>query len=175
MIKKLAVLSTLAALASASHAVDGTVNITGMVSNVSCTVTTTANTIALPTVPVSALKTLGQTAGSTTWTVSVTGCTGTPTPTSVTTFFERGATTSASGRFLNTAMGPGAAQNVEVEVLTSALAIVNTNGNPGGQNVASSPLTAGAGAQTFVFRYYATAQAVAGTYTSNFSYTLIYA
>lgn len=168
MMKKIFALSILAALANGAYAVDGTVNISGSVSNITCTVTPSSAAVTMPTVSKSALASAGQTAGTTAWSVSVSGCSGAST---MTTYFELGSTTNANGRLNNNG---GTATNVDVQILTSTFGVINLAAAAGAQGVSSTAVVSNAATQQFYLRYYATAAATSGTFVSNFSYTIIY-
>lgn len=171
MWKNLAPLTLLAAAGSA-FAVDGTVNVTGTVSTATCTVTVSPSTVALPTVQRSALGSNGAVAGTTPFQIITSGCSGTGV-TNITTFFEYSSTINASGRLNNTiSSGAGGATNVDVQVLNSSLGVVNLAGALGSQNVPS--IAFGNSTQNFYARYYATGAATAGTFSSSFTFTLVY-
>ena len=171
MWKKLVPLTLLAAVGSA-FAVDGTVNVTGTVSTATCNVSVSPATVALPTVQKSALGSNGAVAGITSFQIITSGCSGSG-ATSITTFFEYGSTINANGRLSNTiSAGSGGTTNVDVQVLNSSLGVVNLAAGQGSQNVPS--VSFGDTSQTFYARYYATGAATAGTFSSNFTFTLIY-
>lgn len=162
----------LAAVCGSAFAVDGTVNVTGTVTTATCTVSVSPSSVALPTVARSALSSVGAVAGITPFQIITTGCTGTGI-TSMYPYFELGSTTNANGRLSNTvSAGSGGATNVDVQILNSALGVVNLAAAAGSQNVPA--VSFGNGAQTFYARYYATGAATAGSYSSSFTFTLIY-
>lgn len=164
MFKKLATVALLAAAGSA-FAVDGTVTVTGVVSSATCTISA-PNTVVLPTVSRSSLGAAGQVAGITPWAVSVSSCSAA----SMNTFFEYGSTINPSGRLINA----GTALFVEGQVLNSSLGVVNLAGAAGSQNTTAVTVTGNAASQQFYIRYYATGVATAGTFSTSFTYTLIY-
>lgn len=171
MLKNLATLTLMAAAGSA-FAVDGTVNVTGTVTTATCTVTVTPSTVALPTVQRSALGSNGAVAGITPFNITTSACTGTGI-TNITTYFEYGSNINSNGRLSNTiSSGSGGTTNVEVQVLNSSLGVVNLAGALGSQNVTS--VAFGNNTQTFYARYYATGAATAGSFSSNFTFTLVY-
>jgi len=154
-------------------AADGTVNVTGSVSATTCTVngngTGVANfSIAMPNVAKSALNVAGATAGTTPFTIAVTGCSGTST--TITPYFESGSTINSSGRLINS----GTAANVEVQITTGTGTVVALNAGSGSQNVTATNLSGGAGTSSFIARYYATGVATAGTVSSSFTYSIVY-
>lgn len=111
MKKPLTLASTLVLLVMASHAYasDGTINFTGAISNVTCTITATGGTnignVTLPTVSQSALKSVGDTAGTTQFSIKLSSCSGTPAPTQAAAWFETGTDVNAAGRLLTTING----------------------------------------------------------------------
>lgn len=165
MRKQLATLALLAAAGSA-FAVDGTVTVTGTVSSATCTVTPSSTTVTLPTVSRTSLAAAGQVAGITPWSVSVSSCSAS----TMNTYFEYGSTINASGRLINA----GTAANVEGQILNSSLGVVNLAGGPGSQNTTAVTVTSNAATQQFYVRYFATGAATAGTFSSSFTFTLIY-
>lgn len=153
---------------------DNTINFQGKVSDQTCSVTVNGNTAApvvlMPTVSTSNLKESGATAGQTTFTMGLTGCTvNSSASTTVSTVFVGNNVTSA-GNLGNT----GTAKNVAVQILdTSGSAINLTNGY-----TAKGDLTLPSGASEssadYTAQYYATGVATAGTVAASLQYAVTY-
>lgn len=173
MLKKIAALSLLALAAGGAYAVDGTVTVTGTVSAATCSVSATATSVTLPTVSTTALASNGAVAGLTSWIVQTSGCNANSSgATATNTYIEPGSTINTSGRITKTS---GTATNVEVQMLTSGMVVMDLSKNYGSQYAGQlSSTVAFNGSQTFYLRYYATGVAGAGTFTSSFTYTLVY-
>lgn len=168
MAKKFATLAVLAVLSCSSYAVDGTVTVSGTVTNTTCTVTPSSTTVTLPTVSKTSLGSIGATAGTTAWSVAVSACSGAST---MTTYFEPASTTNGNGRLLNS----GTATGVDVQMLTSAFGVINLAAGAGSQGVSSTAVVSNAATQSFYIRYYATSASVtAGTFVGGFTFTMIY-
>ena len=129
------------------------------ISSTSCTVSpsSTAITVSLPTVSASALRTAGQTAGTTPFTLSLTGCnnsTGTTYGASAYwTFTQQGGTNYIIS---NSAASP--ASNVGIE-------LIDSNYNPiqnGGNSSVASTISSGSYSATYYARYISTGVATAG-------------
>jgi major type 1 subunit fimbrin (pilin) len=107
--------ATLIALPLSAHAVDGTINITGQISQSTCAVSADSQnlTVTLPPVSTSALGP-SQIAGNTAFQIQLTGCT--PAAGTVHAFFEAGASVLPDGHLANEG---SAAQGVEI-LLTNA-------------------------------------------------------
>ncbi|HEV6965651.1 type 1 fimbrial protein [Roseateles sp.] len=170
MLKKTAALSLLALAAGGAYAVDGTVTVTGTVTGVTCLISAPA--VTLPTVSTTALASNGAVAGLTSWTVTTSGCTGTG-ATATNAYIEPGSTINTSGRITKTS---GTATNVEVQMLTSGMVVMDLSKTYGSQYAGQTTNTVALNSgQTFYLRYYATPSgAGAGTFTSSFTYTLVY-
>ncbi|MDG0854514.1 fimbrial protein [Roseateles puraquae] len=166
MFKKISALAVLAISASGAYAVDGTVTVSGNVSSATCTVTASATTVTLPTVSKTSLATAGSTAGTTPWSVSVSSCSAA----TMNTFFEAGTTVNSNGRLINS----GTAGNVDGQIVTSTFGVVNIGAANGSQGTTAVSVSSNAATQQFYVRYYATGAATAGTFTSSFTYTLVY-
>lgn len=111
MNKYLSLASTVAMVAITSNAFasDGTVNFTGTVSSVTCTIVAAGGnnvgTVTLPTVTQSALKVAGDTAGTTQFNIQLSNCAGNPTPTKAAAWFETGSEVNSAGRVVATVGG----------------------------------------------------------------------
>lgn len=142
-----------------------------------CTVTAGSNfTVTLPTVAASALATSGQVAGTTPFSIALSGC---PNGVSVATNVFSGGTVDAStGNLKNS----GGAANVEVQLLNgagssnaanySAINLSQTTAsaqNSGLYNIVNNAVTF-----NYYVQYYATGAATAGTVQSSVQYTITY-
>ncbi|WP_374556475.1 fimbrial protein [Aquitalea pelogenes] len=121
----LASTAAMAVIAAEAYAFDGTINFAGTVSNITCTIAAAGGnnigTVTLPTVTQSALKAVGDTAGTTQFTIQLSGCSGSPSPTKAAAWFETGSEVNDAGRLVATVEG----------TTTSALSIALYNmGSP---------------------------------------------
>lgn len=165
---------TVSAMALPANAADGTITINGRLTQATCTVKINNGNpdavITLPSLSTVALKTAGQTAGRTAFSMNLTGCT--PTTGSVRAYFEHGPTVdAATGRLNNTA--PSGAQNVQVELRDNgenALYIGNTSQRTNPATV----LTNGAADLTYSAYYYATGASTAGNLATSVTYSIDY-
>lgn len=157
---------------AAAHAADGTITITGQITDRTCTVDSKSKdlAVALPTVSAASL-TPGQTAGRTPFTINLTGCS----EGKVATYFEPGSTTDYDSGRLNNATGT--ATNVQVQLLGDNNAVIpvlaktaGTQENSQEVNVAAN----GSAALNYYAEYYAKAQAKAGSVATSVKYTIVY-
>lgn len=167
----------------AARATDGTITITGAINAVTCKVGTGSPNniaVALPTVSNTAFTGAGSVAGSTGFSIVVSGCA--TTQTSATTYFENGATDSTDGNLKNA----GSAANVEVQLLNgaggslTAGSVILLNAPAATQNssvytLVTSGTTKGVTLNYFA-QYYATAATAptAGTVSTTVQYSMIY-
>ncbi|HEY5805266.1 MAG TPA: fimbrial protein [Lysobacter sp.] len=161
---------SIAALSSPASAADGTVTITGTVSTVTCSINAGTPNIAvtLPTVPTTSLKVSGDTAGSQTFNIALTGC---GALTKATGYFEPGANTDfTTGNLKNN----GTASNVQVRVLNADLTPITMGASLATQGSKQITLASGAGNLGYVAQYIATGLGGAGTVTTNVQYTVVY-
>ncbi|UBM07920.1 fimbrial protein [Cupriavidus metallidurans] len=152
---------------------DGTINITGAVTDTSCTINgqTAPATIAvaLPSVSKSTLAAANATAGKTPFQIKLTGCSGS-TLNNVHTFFELGSNVNAAGRLTS-----GVA-NVDVELLngddSSPIVIGAADAS---QNSHITPISGGAATQGYFAQYKApTGSAGTGPVATSVTFTLAY-
>lgn len=173
-------------LVANANAVDGSVTFNGKVVNQTCTVTTDKQnqTVELPTVQSSSLKTAGTTAGETPFTISLTGCNTKTTSktTKVKAFFLPNATyvDETTHNLINKATDT-VANNVQIQLLNKDLTVIKVGENVTDQNVKGTDINdAGKadGAVTaelkYFARYYATAQAGVGNVNSKVEYNIVY-
>lgn len=161
-----------AAQVNAAEASDGTINFTGQIESQTCTVSlnggTSTGSVELPTVSSSLLKTTGQTAGNTRFTIDLSDCsaqTG-----DVFAYFEQGANVNAEGRLTNT----GTAKNVDLQLLDSASNALNAGSTDQTASPKTAALNAGAATLTYAAQYYATDAATSGTVASSVTYSINY-
>ncbi|OUY08666.1 fimbrial protein [Acinetobacter populi] len=174
----IAVISSLLFIGMA-HANTGTITFNGALTSATCDVDiagAASPTVTLPTLSINQLTAAAATAGTTGFTMSLSGCTGVDGK-SVAAFFELGATVDAStGRLINTA-STDAATNVQLQILdtdrTTPVAVGNTTqlSNNKFTNFANG---ASSLELPYAVRYYATGATTAGNVNSSVVYSLIY-
>ncbi|RAP58582.1 hypothetical protein BTJ49_03965 [Oleiagrimonas sp. MCCC 1A03011] len=156
---------------------DGSITINGKVIAQTCQVdgnaTGTADNkvVNLPDVLTTALASSGDTAGDTSFSISVTGCDSSLS--SVQTYFSGGNINTGDGYLDNIAASP--ASNVQVQLLNASGTPMDLSGADataqGSQQVA---LSGGAATLSYKARYYATGASSAGAVKSTVDFTLIY-
>jgi major type 1 subunit fimbrin (pilin) len=161
-----------------ANAADGTITITGTVTDTTCSINgTTSGTQVNPSVtlmPATAgsLAALGQTANTSKPTdleFKLSGCTS---GTKAIANFENGATVDQTSGNLNNS---GTAQNVQVQLLNASMAPINITTNSGNQLATEgAAITGGAADLKYYARYYATGKATAGTVNTQVQYTMQY-
>ncbi|MGE6433819.1 fimbrial protein [Shewanella baltica] len=163
----------LSGLFVANAQANNTITFQGEVSDQTCEVAINGNTgnqtVLLPTVSATALATPGATAGETSFTISVEGCSPNASALAIDTVFV-GSNVTSSGNLGNT----GSAEGVSIQLLDAvAGSPVNlTNGaSVTGLNVASNEISA---SHDFAVQYYAEATAVAGSVISSVQYAISY-
>lgn len=161
-----------AAQVNAAEASDGTISFTGNIESQTCAVSvnggTSSATVPLPTVASGLLKTSGQTAGDTRFTLALSNCetkTG-----NVYAYFEQTANVNADGRLTNT----GSATNVDLQLLDKNGKEINAGSADQTTSPATEALDAGVATLTYIARYYATAAATSGTVASSVTYSISY-
>lgn len=179
MIKSPLILAAVVSLISISaQASDGTINFTGKIQDVTCTVTANGGaaiaTVTLPTISKTALSGINSTAGDTNFNILVTGCTGAAvTGGGVSVLFEPGMNVNAAGRLNNT----GAATGVDLAIYrANAITPLNLGTVP---SSAYLPLTGaspdGTATLPYTVKYYATSATPGpGTVTSSVVYSIVY-
>jgi major type 1 subunit fimbrin (pilin) len=167
-----ALIAAFAVAASAAHAADGTINITGTISSSTCKINgaNSPATIAvtLPTVSTTALNAAGAVAGRTSFNLALSGC---GSLTKATTFFEPGPTVLADGNLKNAS---GTATGVEVQLLNNDFSAIALSGVAASQNSQTVNLAAGAGTLNYYAQYFATAAAGAGSVSTTVQFSMIY-
>ena len=165
----------------AAHAVDGTINISGKITGSTCTISnstgtgTSTFTVTLPTVATSALSTLGAVAGTTPFSINLSGCTFLAAG-NVSTYFEpSSANVLADGNLKNTA----ATNGVEVRLLNDGLTPIALNQPSGSQNSSTAAVTtSGTSATLKYFAQYiapgAAGSVSGGAVTAQVQYSVTY-
>ncbi|CDF83397.1 hypothetical secreted protein [Pseudomonas knackmussii B13] len=171
----------LAALLSATsaHAVDGTVTITGSITDASCTIDIDGGTggdytLALPVVGISSFKSVGNSAGATQFNFNLSECTGTDTaPTKVRAHFEAINVDVSTGNLLNMAMINGAS-GIEVQIANADGQPIDLRDNKN-NNYADIDAENGSATMSYVAQYVSVDPAVtAGTVNAQLMYSLEY-
>lgn len=161
-----------------AHAADGTITITGTVSDITCSINggdagaQASKAIVLPTVTASSLSSLGQTAGTSQPTdlkFTLSSCSN---GTKAIASFENGPLVDQSnGNLINS----GSAANVQVQLLNGDMAPINVTTNSNNQLATNgAAITGGAADLKYYARYYATGQATAGTVISSVQFSMQY-
>jgi len=159
---------------TASALSNNTITFQGEVTTETCSVTVNGNdaspVILMPTVSTKDLNESGKTAGLTSFTIGVSGCTGDPkTTTKISTVFV-GNNISPSGNLLNT----GTAKNVEIQIVAPDNKIVNlANAYAGSGDLTLNPGDTSASAD-YTAQYYATGTPTAGTVNAALQYSVTY-
>lgn len=171
----------LGSIATQAFAADGTINFTGSISNVTCTLAATGGTnignVTLPTVSQSALKNVGDTAGTTQFSIKLSACTGTPAPTQAAAWFETGTEVNAAGRVVTTVSGTATdTLSIALYNMASPTPIVIGQGNGSiGSSGAPFPITSGGATLNYQAKYYAEKTGVpAGPVLGKVNYTIQY-
>jgi major type 1 subunit fimbrin (pilin) len=163
-------------------AADGTIQISGTISDTTCSLNGTATGsptdygVLLPTVTAGALASQGDAAGMSRASdirMVLSGCSGGATR--AVARFENGPTVDQETGFLKNMAGAGAAQNVEVRLLNSKLAPINivtgANNDVAGDG---AEIVNGAAVLQYFAQYYATGKAQAGNVVTSVQYTMQY-
>lgn len=174
--------SLLCLVAIGAHAADGTITITGTITDTTCSINGTATgsaadkSVVLPTVSASSLATQGAVAGTsnpTDLTFNLTGCTGTATK--AVARFENGSTVDQTNGYLKNQSATGAATNVEVRLLNASMQPINiTTGANNDIATNGAAITSGSAALQYFAQYYATGKAAAGALSTSVQYTMQY-
>lgn len=176
IMKKILLAVSLAVLATSSaFAADGTITINGMVTDKTCSINAGGSkdfTVTLPTVSQQVLANVGDVAGRTPFTISLTDCSAGK----VATYFEPGATVDFNTGRLNNATG--AASNVQVQLLGSnnlAIPVLAAGAN-GAQTNSQwvDVVAAGAADLNYYAEYYATGASTPGNVATSVKYTIVY-
>lgn len=168
--------TTAAVLGTVSTTVyaDNTIKFQGEVADQTCTVNVNGNAssplVLLPTVPASSLTTAGTTAGTTNFTIDISGCTASTSDTAIKTFFV-GNNLTSNGRMGNT----GSATNVSLQLVDPAtpatpLDLTGQTGAPGLNLVANAT----SASHDFAVQYYSEGATTAGSVLGSVQYAISY-
>lgn len=162
-----AVIAAAAFAPTAQAANTGTITISGKVLADTCTIAVNGGaTVALPTVMTNSLSTVGSNAGSTPFTIALSGCDANTTSAAMS--FSGANIDAGTGNLKNTVTG---GSNVQVQLLNGA-SVINASTNA---NAPTITVTSGSGSVAMNARYVAaTAAATAGMVASTVSFTLSY-
>nr|WKF59873.1 Major fimbrial subunit SMF-1 [Paraburkholderia busanensis] len=162
-----------------AHAADGTITITGTVSDSTCSIngkatgTSADKSITLPTVSAGSLSAAGNVGGMSSPTdlvLALSGCSGTATKAIAR--FENGPTVDQTSGYLNNS---GTATKVQVRLLNGQMQPINITTNANNDISTNSATIAGGAANLKYFaQYYSTGVATAGTVNTSVQYTMQY-
>ncbi|ETF01295.1 F17 fimbrial protein [Advenella kashmirensis W13003] len=158
---------------SSAFAFDGTITITGKVTDQTCQIKTgTENlTVRLPEVGTSSLNAANKTAAATRFTIKLENCN--PGNGNVLAYFEPGNTIIGS-RLKNTAT-TSPASNVEVQLLNNNFQAIDLSQNSAtAQSSTSVPVDAAELSLDYYAQYFATGAATPGEVASSVNYTVVY-
>lgn len=173
----LLIASGLLASSGAAMAADGTITIRGAVTDTTCNISvnggTADATVVLPTVSADTLTAAGDTAGTTPFSIALTGCSGTTLHTASAWFETGSGVDTMTGRLNNIG---GSAENVQIQLLNAAQSPITAGGTPDSttQNDVPVDISPGSGALNYYARYYAMDASSAGSVASQVDYTIIY-
>ncbi|EUC18405.1 major type 1 subunit fimbrin (pilin) [Burkholderia sp. YR290] len=177
-----AAIGLMAFLSTAAHAADGTITITGSVTDTTCSINSTASgtaadvAVVLPTVQAGSLAAAGATAGMSNLgdiRLMLSGCSGAATK--AVARFENGPTVDQSSGYLTNQASASPAQNVQVRLLNANTQPINIL--TGGNNTLATngaTITGGAATLNYFAQYYATGKAQPGNVNTSIQYTMQY-
>ncbi|EHE2154154.1 type 1 fimbrial protein [Salmonella enterica] len=159
---------------SAMAVSDNTITFQGEVTDETCSVVINGNqakpVVLLPTVSTKELTDQGKTAGSVTFDIGLSGCTGSKGKTTkISTVFVGNQVTS-NGNLGNT----GSAKNVEVQLLDTSDNPINLTGGFTGDGDLQLEPNASEASATYTAQYYSTGKAEAGTVAATLQYAVSY-
>lgn len=167
-------LTGIALASQAAFASDGTITVTGRVTDSTCTIASTAGgkdfTVALPTVSKTTLAAAGNTAGATGFGIKLSGCT--PDSGNVRTHFDAGATVDPNTGRLT--LNAGGASNVQIQIKNVDGSVIKAGADSTLQNSKPVALAAGVAQLNYIMEYYATGAATSGEANSSVTYTIAY-
>ncbi len=165
-----------------AFAADGTISITGTVSDTTCSIngmatgTSADMSVTLPTVQSGSLSATGAVAGTSNPSdikMTLSGCSGTATK--AVAHFENGTTVDQNSGYLKNMAATGGAQNVEVRLLNASMQPINIVSGANNDLASNGATITGGNATVQYFaQYYATGKAVAGTVSTTVQYTMQY-
>ncbi|MDR5802230.1 fimbrial protein [Caballeronia sp. LZ001] len=171
------VAAALGLVASAAFASDGTITFNGALTATTCTINGNGTsskdfTVTLPTVSTSTLTASGQTAGTTSYNIALTGCAPVTATSEAGVFYEAGATVDANdGRLI---VATGGAGNVKLQLLNADGSMIKAGYSRELQNVKSADISSGAASLSYQVQYYATGATTAGAANSSVIYSIDY-
>ncbi|MEJ8856443.1 fimbrial protein [Variovorax robiniae] len=179
----IAIATSLLGLASiGAHAADGTITITGTVTDSTCSINGIASgaqadkAVVLPTVSAGSLATNGATAGTSSPTdlnFSLSGCTG-PATKAIASFENGTNVDQTTGNLKNTA-STGPATNVQVRLLNSSMQPINLTNNSNNTLASNAAtITSGNALLKYFAQYFATGKATSGAVNTSVQYTMQY-
>lgn len=169
----ISLLAALALAASAAHASDGTIAITGNVTSSTCDVKGNGSggnvSVTLQKISTSTLAAATETGGFKPITILLSGCGDSAGV--VKAGFEAGPNVDASSGRLNVTGGADAAKNVQLQLRNSDGSVIRVGDDSTVNGVA---LVDGSARLDYDVGYYATGQAIAGSANSSVTYSIVY-
>ncbi|EIK61130.1 fimbrial protein [Pseudomonas lactis] len=163
---------------SAAHAADGTINFSGELTAQTCTTKLnggTSTTVTLPKLSTSALATIGAVAGSTGFTIELSGCSGTMATAAA--YFESGAGVDPVTKNVRNVAGTGPAGGVQLQLLDYKSVAIKAGDTAQRTLTARNTITSGATAITvlpYAVQYYATGTSTPGLVSGSVTYSIDY-
>lgn len=171
---------------AANAASSGTITIDGSVLGSTCSVSTATGgnndsgfsggnfTVTLPGVQTTALASNGDTAGATSFSMTLTGCPTSPSGEEVASFFSGTNVNSTDGNLNNTTTS--GASNVEIQLLNGDASVIDLTGATAYDQGSAYTAIDGSGNATLSYeaQYIATGASTAGKVTTTVDYTLVY-
>ncbi|BCF91966.1 MULTISPECIES: fimbrial protein [Paraburkholderia] len=178
----IAAIGLMAFLSTAAQAADGTITITGSVSDTTCSINGKASgspadlAVTLPTVQAGSLTTAGATAGMSNLgdiRFSLSGCSGAATKAIAR--FENGPTVDQSSGNLTNQASASPALNVQVRLLNANTQPINVlTGDNNNFATNGATITGGSATLNYFAQYYATGKAQPGNVSTSVQYTMQY-
>lgn len=158
----------------AAFAADGQIDFVGEINGNTCNINGGQPNfqVDLPSVSLTALATVGQSAGRRPFALNLTGCV--PDTGKVATYFEAGPTISPTSGRLVTDTGAGQADFVEVALLNDGFEQMELNQVFPGQKSQLVDIEAGSANLKYYAEYVATGQVTAGEVNTRVMYSLVY-
>jgi len=173
-----AVAAGLLAIAPVAYAADGTIDFTGQITGLTCTINGGGGnnnfTVTLPPVSTSSLAAVGSVAGRTPFSITLTGCT--PDTGTVAVEFLAGPSVDVGTGQLITDPGVGMAGNVQIRLLNSDFTQIMIGAALGTQNSHAVSIDSGSATLNYYIEYaqHGAVGATPGVASSRVQYTLIY-
>jgi major type 1 subunit fimbrin (pilin) len=175
-------LTSVAVMSIDAHAADGTITITGTVSDTTCSINGVTSgspadiAVTLPTVPAGALATSGAVAGISgagNIQMVLSGCSGAATK--AVARFENGSTVDQANGYLQNQATGTPAKYVEVRLLNANMQPINiVSGMNNDINTNAATIVGGNAVVNYFAQYYATGKAQAGSVATSVQYTMQY-